>query len=932
MTAILLSLAAFASWWLIGLALLVALRADTASLRLVLAAPALGSAVMVLPLFVLSHAGLAMEDVARPVVGALILVSLPILWLRRPHLPPGVVPVVTLCLVNVLLVGRPMFEFGFHWFANANDDMANYVLSATQLLHHGLLGPVDFAALSQGQGYTSTLQPLHNAGSRPGADITLAAYSAVTTRPPYELFMPFIVALQLCGVCAAAALAAQGSRRRWAPTLAAALLVLSPLAAYGVLQQLLPQVWGLGLAAALFALLMRRELHQDPGPRAADVALIGILVAAVVVVYVELASTLALAYGLYVAVLLVRREIDVLAIARLWIPALAIVLALLNTYLIDEIQYVQNQASGGLADSGANKGPPVFGYALVPGALSGLVGLQLLRPDPGAPFLTLSIVVAIAVMLAVLITAFATVARGRAVSAIIITYTALGVLLAVSGADFGAFKLYMYVQPFLAAAVAVWLGNARRAVLAVLAVPLLVVLLAQVSTQRAYVENSRNPVDLRNASSNELLPAFRRLFRAADEPVVSVTDNPVLAKLEAAAADDRPLHFVSSNIFGSLMRVHVERYANGKGESNQASLLFGWQKRSFALQVPGEQIKNPFDDNVTVSQLLSSGRCRLILPTGSQLATNRRTLPEGDPDLIARSCNSPSNFLVFTNSLLGSSFYSTYRLRKDVTFYQLEDDPFYPDSTFSAVGRYLLFRVLGPSREVRMQIDLTTSPLEQNLLPPAAAVGSSREAIPLVGSGSARIFSPPFRPQLIGGQPYVLLDLGRDGRLPDIKRHGLQALYRPSIALDPRFITAYLRDISLVDEADYRRVQAPSYIERIPADLANPNLEYSGIYEDGWVAQNSYVVLAGGTATSLTVRADVLPCPGQHLDVLVNGARIGSKKVGPGSLVLRMDVPASSSRRRIDLRWAGTCQLQPPDRRRAAAHLTFIGLVRTARG
>ena len=71
--------------------------------------------------------------------------------------------------------------------------------------------------------------------------------------------MPLILALNLVAVCGTAALAMQASRRWWAAFVAGGLLLVSPLATYGVVQQLLPQVWGLGLAAALLALLMRES-------------------------------------------------------------------------------------------------------------------------------------------------------------------------------------------------------------------------------------------------------------------------------------------------------------------------------------------------------------------------------------------------------------------------------------------------------------------------------------------------------------------------------------------------------------------------------------------------------------------------------------------------------------------------------------------------
>jgi hypothetical protein len=221
MTALLFTFGLFASWSLVGLAALAAIGADTTSLRITLTAPVLGTAVTLVPLFVLSNFGQPMDDVAIPVFATLLLGSIATLAIRRPRIPASVAPVIALCFVDLLLVGRPMFHYGFDWIANANDDMANYVLSATQLLHHGLVGQVDVSALAHDRDYSTALQPLHNHGARPGADITLAAVSSATGVPPYEAFMPLILALNLCAICGTAALAMQrpaaGGRRRWQP-------------------------------------------------------------------------------------------------------------------------------------------------------------------------------------------------------------------------------------------------------------------------------------------------------------------------------------------------------------------------------------------------------------------------------------------------------------------------------------------------------------------------------------------------------------------------------------------------------------------------------------------------------------------------------------------------------------------------------------------
>jgi hypothetical protein len=905
----LITLAAFAAWWVIGLGLLAALQADTRDLRVALTAPLVGTAATVLLLFFLSHAGVAMADGAPPVIAVLLLSSTLIIVVKRPPIAWGVWPIVALAVANALLIGWPMFEFGSGWIANANDDMANYVLSATDLLHHGLLGQIDFAGLRHGRDYVTVVRGLHDAGSRPGADITLASLSAVTGRPAYQVFMPLIFALNMSGICAAGALAMQASRKWWAASLAALLLVTSPLAGFGVLAQLVPQVWGLGLAAALLALLMREDLHtRKAGVR--ELIPVGVLAAAFVVVYVELASTVAAAYALYVFVLLVRRRIDLRAVVRLWGSACFIAFVVLNSYLFRELHYVSAQANAGLKS--VIQSAPLFGFALVPTALAAIPGLHVQNPSPTAPYTNEAILIGLALCAGAAVAALLTLRRGVAASFVLVTYLFLGIYLGSVSSDFGLFKTYMYVQPFLAAGAAVWLSSIAQQWLrwvALLGVALLIT--AQIHTGQRYVKQSRDPIDLPHASASDLVPTFRGWASTTRLPVISTTENPVLAKLEVASTTGHSVLFIAKDLFANFA----------------SPRKMGWTSRSIATLAPLGPSRDRFLVNSQADSVLSSGRCLLVFPTGSQTPINRYSYPEGSPDLARRACGHAPNLLVFTSSTLGEGFFLPAH-RKRVSFYQLESDYFYPGHTFAGLGRFALFRILDPSASVRLELDLTTTVRQDgaNRLPPADVVGAARSSLRLEGRGSARVFSRPLRPIVIGGKSYVLLDMGVNGKLISSPRSGLRALYGTSVPIDPRYLTSYVRNISLVSDAAYRHLTAPTALNHFPADLANRGLEYSGLYEDGWVAEDSYLVLAGGPATNLTLHANVPVKLGQHLDVIVNGRTLLSQSVRYGKLDVHMPVSASTSRRRVELHWTRSTQLNPPDRRRAAALLESIAL------
>ena len=843
-------------------------------------------------------------------------VSIPIVAVRRPRLPRAMAPVLALCVIDALLIGRPFFQFGFGWIANANDDMANYVLSATDLLHHGLMNPVDVAGISHDRSLSVRSST---------SCITRARVQARTSRfrpsrrpsaaRPMTSSCHLILALNLCAVCGTAALAAQATRRSWVPSVAAALFVAAPLATFGVLAELMPQVWGLALSTSLFALLMRPELHRSPGARVRDLVPIAILAVAFIVVYVELAASLAAAYALYVAILVLQRKVDWRALMRLWGVVVIGALLFINSYLFRELHYVASQATGGVKLQG---GASLFGFVLVPAELPAIVGLKPQDIQPGARFLDIAIVISILLLAAAAVAVLMTLRHGVAASCVLMTYLVLGVFLGMRSSGFGLFKLFMYVQPFLAAGIAVWLSRInRRLVFGAVTVCLVVLVGAQIHTGARYVRGSRNPIDLPHASASDLLPVFRRWFAASREPVISVTENPALAKLEAANIGNRSLYFISKFLFSNFVSAQEA----------------GWKSHSIATRTTGRPRSDSFLANTAAGALLARGHCLIILPTGSQTFVNRLSLPEGSEQLVKRPCggrqsDTLQNLLVFTSSSLGQAFYLP-KNRPRVSFYQLESDYFYPGHTFSGFGRFALFRVLDPTTTVRLELWLTTTVRQDgpNRIPPADIVGTEKKGLPLVGRGSARVFSPPLVPQMIGGQPYVLLDMGTPGRLAVYHRTGPQGIYGQSIPYDPRYLTSYVRDISLISGKQYEGLRAPAVLSHFPADLANPNLEYSGIYEDGWVAEDFYAMLAGGRAGDLVIRANVLPQQGQHLEVLVNGRAVASRSVSSGQLALRVPVPRTASRRRIELRWARTLQLGPADRRKAAALLQFVGVV-----
>jgi hypothetical protein len=318
-----------------------------------------------------------------------------------------------------------------------------------------------------------------------------------------------------------------------------------------------------------------------------------------------------------------------------------------------------------------------------------------------------------------------------------------------------------------------------------------------------------------------------------------------------------------------------------------------------------------------------------VVPTSAEIPFNRYSLPsQQQPELLGMPCGVARNLLAFTTSALGQSFYLP-RDRTRVSFFQFQPDPYFGGPGLVGFGRYALFEVLGPTAGARVAMELTDTLNHDgaNRLPPAAVVGASRASLRLQGRGSARVFSPPITPQMIAGRPYVLVDMGVDGRLPLISRHGVQGLYGRGVPTDPRFLTGYVRDISLIGAREYAALRPPSSLRHFPADLSNPALEYSGLYEDGWIGTAAFARLAGGSAADLVVQGEIPAGAGGRFQLLLDGHQVASFVATPGPLNAAVSVPPSTGSRKVELRFAKAIKLRSPDLRPAAAHLTFLGLV-----
>jgi hypothetical protein len=294
---------------------------------------------------------------------------------------------------------------------------------------------------------------------------------------------------------------------------------------------------------------------------------------------------------------------------------------------------------------------------------------------------------------------------------------------------------------------------------------------------------------------------------------------------------------------------------------------------------------------------------------------------------ISGNSDSAVNQLVFANSSLGSHYYlPDFGI---TAVFQTERDYFFPEGKFAGVGRYLLFRIQSPAKAPRLVLDLTSSVVGDGSasLPPATVIGENAVPVGLLGYGAARVISPPLTPKVVDGVAYILLDLGADPKVHDIPRSGLMKLYGTKVAIDYRRLVTYARQIRLVDGDDAVEPASPSKVNKFPSDLGNKNLEFSGIYEDGWLGDKGFLVLYSDKPGKVEFRGlfpQGLGLDSVDLTLTVEGGTAIRKRLEPGPFEL--EFPVGSGRSRIGFQFSAVSRLPGGDNRPAVALLSSVSI------
>jgi hypothetical protein len=297
----------------------------------------------------------------------------------------------------------------------------------------------------------------------------------------------------------------------------------------------------------------------------------------------------------------------------------------------------------------------------------------------------------------------------------------------------------------------------------------------------------------------------------------------------------------------------------------------------------------------------------LIAPAADQSIINNSAARPASGRFYALSLSEVHNHLALIDSPLARIVVPG--VVENVALWQREPDFANPGQGVQGIGRYLLFQVFNPVAGSRLLLDLTTTSLAWLgvSLPEVAVVGEDRATLHLVGRGAARVLSPPVALRVIDGRSYVAIDMGAEATHIPAARQGVAALFNTDLALDPRRLTGFARNISLLTEDEVRAMTPPAAVPSFPRGLFTPGLLFSGVYEDGWMAEAARFRLqlpegSGGVRITGDVQGFGALQRGVGITILVDGGTVLARRLDPGDFDLRVPLPRSGDARWVEIR------------------------------
>jgi hypothetical protein len=929
-----LSVALFIYFWGLGYVIVWALHTRRDMVRNALLGPSVGVVATIYPIYVLNRLGLPVGTFAHALTGVTMIIAIAAWVWWRPQLPGRrLLPYIAIVIFGFGLTGWPLLAVGFGWFGTVNPDMTNYVLDAQRFVDQPFLRMPD-PDIWLGQSDWSAYYVIFPAfGIRSASDLLLAWVIALTGKVGSTVYMSLMVALHVSLVLAATALIS--TPYRFARLLATTVMCASAMLSLGVVVQLFGQILGLLL------LCLGCALYLSPFYRLARNALIrfamlaSAVLAVLVLSYPEVAPFLALAFIVYhsIGVHDIRPYVVRGLLSLLSIAAIAIALTAPDVLALLSFMFQQMQISAGAM----RRHDALFPYFLIPAAWAKLWGLSIYYGVGGA-LLPAGILCGMILTVFTLISAIWLAWRREVVAVVTLVMAGLGIVLLAVGSGFGTFKLAMYIQPFLLTTAVlsgcVLLGASTKRLPYVLLVTVLIagIAAANLRTQfdtiastlsqsvglKTAITRLQEPV-LRSVGGALLMdvPEFGQMtFLAAftrGRTVTTVSGEAGWRRVRARAGGDMPPLF-SSDVRNEILRLQ------SISATQEMTLQFDLGEGSLV------HLFNRLKD----ADYGFSAKTMMLAPAADQSVVNSSHKRPVDGRYYFVPVASVRNHLGLVDSTLGRTV-SPGNTSATVALWQRERD-FASSGGIQAAGRHILFEVFNANPGSRLLLEFTRGPLaaDGQALPPAKVIGLNLSEVGFVGYGAARMLSPPVTARTVGGRTYLAIDMSIDPQGILTPRSGLANLYNRHITLDHRTVVGWVRNISLLGADEAAAMAPPAAIDRFPASLFHEGLLFSGLAEDGWMAETARVRLAADDAHTVRVIGNVPNiadlASGLTIELMVDGQPVTRRTVKPGDFELEAALPEESGPRWVELRADKSIRLSGPDTRRVSLLVKSIAL------
>ena len=837
-------------------------------------APAIGLSVILIVITRLNVWGIPVRTAGPWATGILLALSAAILVWRRPILPlRKMAPFLWIALGALIYVGWPSLRFGFNWISYGNDDMANYCLAAERFLAHGYYD-VPLQTDLEGRDYAQHYWFMHALQQiRPGSELTISWMCSLTGRRAHEIFMPAILMLSLMQLFGLGSIAIWRGRNRKVAIVAFFLLATSPLFSLGTLYQLIAQVGGLALLVVIASVLfMARKLTLR------TMAVAGLLTAGLAIFYPEVSPFVAMGIILVAARLRYtdNKKFAPYSVFILGVAILTFVLIASSTYEFINTLVMQSVGSAGLGAmaeiNDQSGGLVLFPWTLVPSFIPMLFGLHPFGKVGIDPLISFQIVVGVGFLAFFAWRTWRNLKDGSPAGYLGTIMIVLGAYLFQKGQDFGLFKLAMWAQPVIAVCVAQGFGyflfSDRLAVRKRARVALAFFFAFTSVSQIYYTYASLGTYGgglTEVVKGSALGVGFKPPRDLKYDGIESDISNVVSAKMLSMYTRGIDTRFLSRSYMDNIANIAVLKFLRTPDPDLGPQARIVEKLSLLRFMLPPELLVDDIPDYkvATIHREANSVlyannwtetssrhldyRERLFVSIRSDLDHFNKLNPGTDwrvQNMYQYKLESQvHDHLVFVHSELSPHYYSSARFR--AAFFQRESEPISNGTSyFHGTGRFNVFHIVNPSPDLRVVVDFTRTSLGagRTALPQkATVVGDEDYHLGFVGSGSARVFSQVIRPEYYEGQAYFMVDFGDLAQVIEKEKTGLMRWYGLKFALDDRRLVGFTRDISVMTDEQYQSLPRPTKISVFPRDLlVNKGLEYSGVYEDGWIGTDAY--------------------------------------------------------------------------------------------